>query len=272
MRGSCGLRRLCGSLTGLLLLGSTLLSCGSSTQLEALQYQLTDIQRQIRQLQTDTARQDALEEIRGQLAAELASLRAAQGDHTDDLARLEERIAEIRTDLATTGFGIESLREQLGAAQEGLVALQEAIAAAQEPRTAAGGDSPTFADPQDLYQSSYDHFLRGNYTDAISGFRQYIDRFPNSDLADNATYWIGESYFSQGQFEEAIQAFGLVASLYPNSERIASSLLREGSARIELGDEASGRRALLAVVERYPQSDEAILARQQLDLLPASSP
>jgi len=266
MRGGFGLRRLCGSLTGLLL-GPALLGCGSSTQLEALQYQLTDIQRQIRQLQIDTARQDVLEEIREQLAAELASLRAAQGDHTDDLARLDERIAAIRADLATAGAGIESLRQQLGAAQEGLVALEAAVAATQEPRSGVDA-SPTFADPQEVYQSSYDHFLRGNYTEAISGFRHYLERFPNSELADNATYWIGESYFSQGQFEEAIQAFGLVLSLYPNSERIASSLLREGSARIELGDEARGRRALLAVVERYPQSDEAILARQQLDRLP----
>jgi len=267
VRGLCAPRCLRGLLAGLALPALASLACSSSTQLEALQYQLTDIQRQLRQLQTDTARQDALDEIREELAAELASLRLAQGDVTAELALLDERIAAVSGELGGAVAGIDSLREQLTAAQEGLVALGEAVASVRAPG-GGGGEGGAVLDPQELYQSSYDHFLRGNYTEAISGFRQYLERFPNSELADNASYWIGESYFSQGEYEEAIQAYGQVGSMYPNSERIASSLLREGTARIELGDRDRGRRALLAVIERYPQSDEAVLARQQLDRLP----
>jgi len=109
--------------------------------------------------------------------------------------------------------------------------------------------------------------LRGNYDLAILGFRQYLESFGGTDLADNASYWIGESYYRQKRFQDAIREFDAVVSQYPNSDKVASALLRKGYAYLELGEQSKGVVQLQNVIRRYPKSDEANLARQQLGSL-----
>jgi tol-pal system protein YbgF len=258
-----------GTLPVSLLCAAVLAGGCNSAQLDTLEYKLNDIQRQLHQLQLDTARQEALELLQQEIAAELGRFADAQAGLVAGLEGLGERIAELRAELDRSSGGVEALREQVARAGQSLADLEEAFASLELPAESSEGAPSPALDPQELYRRAYDDFLRGDYDRAIVGFRDYIDRFPNSELADNATYWIGESYFSQGRFREAIDSFVQVPSSYPNSERIASSLLREGTAHLELGQVEQARRSLLAVVERFPQSDEAILARQQLDRLPS---
>src|SRR5262245_43868584 len=58
------------------------------------------------------------------------------------------------------------------------------------------GEGPT---PEQAYQAAYIDFSKGNYPLAIQGFREFVRRYPDSDLADNAQYWIGESFFSMAR-------------------------------------------------------------------------
>ena len=107
---------------------------------------------------------------------------------------------------------------------------------------------------------SYGDYLRGNYDLAVLGFRQYLDSFPNTELADNATYWIGESYFSQRKFRHILTA-------YPRSDKVASALLKKAYAFLELGDRSQGTGQLQTLIRQYPGTDEANLAKQRLDAL-----
>src|SRR5205085_12125387 len=59
-------------------------------------------------------------------------------------------------------------------------------------------------DPVQMYQSAYRDYQRGNFDLAIDGFRDFVGRNPNSDLADNAAYWVGVSRYSQEQYRDAI--------------------------------------------------------------------
>src|SRR5439155_26855848 len=83
-------------------------------------------------------------------------------------------------------------------------------------------------DPMQTYQAAYRDYQRGNYDLAIAGFRDFITRNPNSDLADNAAYWIGESLFSQKKYREAIEQFDTVVTKYPKSDKVAEALLNKG--------------------------------------------
>ena len=119
--------------------------------------------------------------------------------------------------------------------------------------------------PEELYQAAYNDFLRGSFDLALLGFRQYVEAHPAAELADNALYWIGECYFSQRNFRQAIQEFSQVQTRYPGSERMASVLLRKGIAHLNLGESSQAMILLSDVVGRYPRSDEAILAREELE-------
>ncbi|MEO8499828.1 MAG: tetratricopeptide repeat protein, partial [Vicinamibacteria bacterium] len=76
------------------------------------------------------------------------------------------------------------------------------------PGTAQGSTSsaPTIA-PRDLYQQAYSDFARKNYDLSIQGFQEYLRLYRDTDLADNAQYWVGECLQAQGKYEDAVTAF-----------------------------------------------------------------
>ena len=93
---------------------------------------------------------------------------------------------------------------------------------------------------------------------------QYLKEFPDTDLADNAAYWIGECLFSQGKYAQAIGEFDNVLTRFPRSDKIASAMLKKAYATLEIGQKSKGVAQLQRVIKDYPSSDEANLARQRL--------
>ena len=245
----------------------TAFSCASSspTELEQIQLQLADIQRQLLQLQAETPDRAVVEGLGAGVRSDLELIARGNADVQEELRQLVGRIDALESKLAVTQGGFAKLSAQIATAQEELETfLGQALQQGSEGQAAVGA-LPT--DPQDLYQSAYNDFLRGNYDLAILGFRQFLASFAGSQLADNSQYWIGECYFHQQKFREAITEFDRVVADYPSSERLASALLREGYAWLEVGDPRAAREALQTVVQRFPRSDEAILAQRQLDTL-----
>jgi len=121
--------------------------------------------------------------------------------------------------------------------------------------------------PMELYQTAYRDYQRGNFDLAMAGFSDFIRQNPNSDLADNAAYWIGESLFSQKKYQDAIAQFDSVVTRYPQSDKVPGALLKKGYAYIALGEKAQGIVQLQYVVHEHPSSQEASLARQRLQTL-----
>jgi tol-pal system protein YbgF len=102
---------------------------------------------------------------------------------------------------------------------------------------------------------------------AIQGFRDYVMRYPDTDLADNALYWIGECYYSKKSFKEAIDAFTQLLNTYKTSDKAAAALLKKGLAYLELGDRSQAVINLQYVLYEHPGTKEAELARSRLAAL-----
>ena len=138
--------------------------------------------------------------------------------------------------------------------------------AAATPSTAdtpsTGGVDP-FAEQQ-AYQSAFDLLKSGRYEDATVAFQQFIADFPTGTYADNAQYWLGETFYITRQFDRAVQEFERLVSMHPNSQKLTHALLKIGYAHDELGNEAEAERVLGLLIERHPQSAAAGLARKRL--------
>ena len=119
----------------------------------------------------------------------------------------------------------------------------------------------------DVYAAAYRDYQRGNFDLAIAGFAEFVQQNPNSDLADNAAYWIGESLFSQKKYQDAIAQFDTVVKKYPQSDKVPGALLKKGYAYINVGEKSQGIVQLQYVVHEHPTSQEASLARQKLKQL-----
>jgi tol-pal system protein YbgF len=137
-----------------------------------------------------------------------------------------------------------------------------AIAAGAAPSAAA-----PVANPSALYTSAYADFSKGNYALAISGFEEYARSFPETELADNAMYWIGECQFSQGSYKAAVDAFDAMLEKYPKSDKAAAANLKKALAFVQLNQIGQGIEQLRFVTANYPGTDEARIASDRLSAL-----
>ncbi|MGH7834276.1 MAG: tol-pal system protein YbgF, partial [Candidatus Binatia bacterium] len=96
---------------------------------------------------------------------------------------------------------------------------------------------------------------------------EFLKNNPNSELADNAQYWIGECHYALKEFDQAILEFDAVRRKYPNGDKVPAALLKQGFAFAELGDRVDARLILQEVIERYPLSAEATKAKERLKTL-----
>ena len=94
------------------------------------------------------------------------------------------------------------------------------------------------------YQAAFDLLKDGKYPEAISGFKQFLTTFPNSALADNAQYWLGEAHYVTKQYPEALRDFRTVLEKYPDSRKTPDALLKIGYCNYELKNWPEARSAL----------------------------
>jgi len=191
------------------------------------------------------------------------------------LAALTGRVDELNTRVETITRQIRS-----GAAPA------PAPAPAPSPAPAAPGGRPTTGalQPQDIYQASYMDFSKGSYALAIAGFREFLRRFPDHDLAGNAQYWIGEAHYSlargyanQNQadkakesLEQAVTEFRRVVANYPRGEKVPAALFKEALTLIDLKQPALAQARLQYLIDNFPQAEETPLARDRLAALKSS--
>ena len=153
-------------------------------------------------------------------------------------------------------------------------------APAAAPATPPPGGRPATGalTPQDIYQAAYIDFSKGSYPLAIAGFREFVRRFPDHELADNAQYWIGEAelglsrgYANQGQadkateaLEHAVQEFRKVVANYPRGDKTPAALYKEALALLDLKQPGLAKARLQYLVDNFPQAEETPLARERL--------
>ena len=85
-------------------------------------------------------------------------------------------------------------------------------------------------------------------------------------MADDAQYWIGESYFSQKDYNRAILEFNDVLK-YRKGDKVPAALLRQAQAFIEIGDKTDARLILQKLLNDHPNSEQARDAKERLQTL-----
>ena len=109
------------------------------------------------------------------------------------------------------------------------------------------------------------NLLRGkNFSGAAREFSGFLRTFPNSPLAANSQYWLGECYYGQRRFQEAIDEFERVFTFYSDSNKVPASLLKIGYSHLELRQPTMARSVFQQLVRAYPQSSAAIKAHGRL--------
>jgi TolA-binding protein len=84
------------------------------------------------------------------------------------------------------------------------------------------------SEEQTVYAQSFDALKAGSYSVAITGFKDFLNTYPSSPLAENAQYWLGEAYYVTHDLDAAATAFRNVTQKWPNSRKTPDALLKLG--------------------------------------------
>ena len=156
-------------------------------------------------------------------------------------------------------------RELYGDVDRRLATLEgSGVSAAAASTARASGLPVPEGDDRANYQAAFDLLKDGKYPEAISGFTTFLATFPDSALADNAQYWLGEAHYVTKQYPEALRDFRAVLEKHPDSRKTPDALLKMGYCNYELKNWPEARSALGQVVQRFGDTTAARLASQRL--------
>lgn len=248
-------------------------------QIEEQGYQIEELKRRQRDQYLDLDQR-----ISGGAAASGTAVPSATapGSPVTSPAASTGAMAGAATGAATAG-GDTSL-PPLGRTAEGEAAAQAAAQAPQDvpeitappsvPSTTVALGAPqtasrdTVANPE-AEQAAYDQAFQAlkelRYADAARDFQAFLDAYPQSALAGNAQYWLGESYYVTRNYDMALGAFEALGSNYPDSTKSGDALLKIGYTHYELQQYDQARAALEQVTTRYPNTTLARLATSRLN-------
>ena len=252
--------------------------CASTGDVERLQNQVAELQEELAGLKRTTAAKEEVQNVNQRIAEQTEQLLRSNATLVTKVDQMEDRLQNSQGTIEQTNYRIDRMAQQMTQFQRDL----ELLGARTETVVPTPGVSPSTGEmtvpaapapvvssvpaenPVDVYQNAYRDYQRGNFDLAISGFRDFITQSPNSDLADNAAYWIGESLFSQQKYREAIAQFDSVVTQFPRSDKVPGALLKKGFSYLNLNERAQGIVQLQYVVHEHPNASEAALARQRL--------
>ncbi len=214
------------------------------------------------------------------LAAQVARMEQVLESHTlqEMYLRLEELDREnrmLRGQLEELRHALDQLRQrqrELYLDMDKRLQALEAAASAGAAGEVAGGEGtageasapPAAQEEQAAYRAAFELLKDGKYRQAAQAFGEFLQQFPQSPLAANAQYWLGEAYYGAKQYKKAIQEFEKVRTLYPDSPKVPDATLKLGYSYYALKRWKAARSALKEVVERFPGTSVARLAEQRL--------
>ena len=206
--------------------------------------------------------------------ADAAALRRTMADLTLELDQLRTQLRELRGLYETQTHELESLksrnREALADTDKRLRELERKAA----PAAAAAAETPAkdtpvvpvagSANEQQEYDAAFGLMKQGMYERAAKSFREFLTKHPQSELAGNAQYWIGEAQYVVRNFKLALEEFTRVIDKYPTNAKVPDAMLKIGYVHHELGNIEKARQTLQLVVKSYPNTTSAKSAEKRL--------
>jgi tol-pal system protein YbgF len=242
---------------------------------QTLKKQVLDLSSQLQRNTEDLA--SIKEELRS-LGDLVRRSQADQAVLREDIKSVPQQYQALASKIERLTLDLARITELLAAAPAGpVVPAGTEAKPGEKPKPEAAAPPAKAPDPkpipaafpsgvaaQDVYNMAYNDYLKGNFDLAIEGFKMYQTNFPDSPLADNALYWIGECAYSQRKFENAVQVFNELILTYPQGDKVAAAYLKKGMSFAELGRKDEAVAAYKLLITKFPFEEETRIAQQKI--------
>ena len=218
--------------------------------------------------------QDEVRTLRGQLEEQSRELENLKRRQRDQYLDLDQRLSDARNAQPVVGSGpVAGGSPQPGPSQpagqdvpevRAPMETQSQVTGIGQPEAQVQSPAASAADEKAAYDMAFQALKELRYADAAEEFQSFLEQYPNSEYADNAQYWLGESYYVTRNYDIALTAFQTLLDRYPDSPKGPDALLKVGYTHYELEQWDSARAALTQVQENYPDSTLSRLAENRL--------
>jgi tol-pal system protein YbgF len=278
------------------IIGLSLFGCASSKDVRTLDKEMDKLYSQINALkrESDFTKHDLADlraenqRLKSDLSLRLENIQSEMQSLTTDIEEYKEMLKRPSKDMDRVRDEMEtrlkSLEERRRNQEEKIKELEERLKT-PEPKTAGPDSRPT--EPEklastkegpvelkgsstgmgDLYRNAYETFHRGDLEGARGKFEAFLRQYPNTQLSDNAQFWIGETFYLKKDYEKAIIEYEKAIVKYPEGDKIPSAIFKQALSFLELNDKTNARSLFKRVIERYPRSDQAEMARKRLETI-----
>ena len=185
----------------------------------------------------------------------------------DDIKADEKRVEQLADSTKTNNERILRIEQYLNL--EPRVQAPPATKSAEKTvaKIIPAGQTPSEFSEDEIYRMAKQAFDQGDSDTARKKFKEILEKFPKSERADNAQFWIGEIYYREKWYEKAILEYQKVIENYPKGNKVPASLLKQGLAFLNLGDKNNSRLILEELIKKHPKSNEAKIAKDKVKSL-----
>lgn len=201
--------------------------------------------------------QDELSRLRGMLEEQQNQIQQMKQENLERYQDLDSRLSN-----GAAGAGAAGAAQQNSPAPSAAAGAAAGAAAAQQP--AASNEPGDPAKEKLYYDAAFDLIKAKDFDKASQAFGAFLRKYPNSQYAGNAQYWLGEVNLAKGDLQGAGQAFAKVSQSYPSSAKVPDSLYKLADVERRLGNTDKARGILQQVVAQYPGSSAAQLSQRDL--------
>jgi tol-pal system protein YbgF len=183
----------------------------------------------------------------------------------NDVSRMKQENLERYQDLdRRIGSGVAPAATPDNSSTGGDMSAAGAAAGAPAQAPAASSEPADPAKEKLYYDAAFDLIKAKDFDKASQAFSAFLRKYPNSQYAGNAQYWLGEVNLAKGDLQGAGQAFAKVSQLYPKHAKVPDSLYKLADVERRLGHADRVKGILQQVVAQYPGTSAAQLAQRDL--------
>ena len=207
---------------------------------------------QLQQMQDQLSRQQGIIE---ELQNDVSRMKQENLERYQDLdRRINSGAAPAATPDNSSGGGASS-------------AAPDAAAGAAVQQPAASSEPGDPAKEKLYYDAAFDLIKQKDFDKASQAFNAFLRKYPNSQYAGNAQYWLGEVNLAKGDLPAASQAFAQVSQKYPKHSKVPDSLYKLADVERRMGHTDKVKGILQQVISQYPGTSAAQLAQRDLQKL-----
>jgi len=198
--------------------------------------------------------QQNISDLKGEMAQLQIQFNELQKNHADLYAKAD-----------TEFVSLEAINAAIADLQNRILLLNQTVGELKSAVKKVESSERTEALlPSDLYQNSYSDYSMGKYDLAYQGFKSFIDKYPNAELAPQAQFYIGECFYSRKQWKQALDEYSKIEDKYKKSDLVPTAKLKIALCYEQLGKLGEAMNIFGTIVKDFPQSPESLTAKDKI--------